>query len=93
MGLSLQDISIGDSVFAQLGQNVSFASNDPGRNNSGRIVAHAADAAGAQWGAEVAIENSRPGLCDSFGQAGARTQHGAFVQHGMGAQMRADLSL
>jgi len=93
MGLSLQDISVGESVFAQLGQNVSFASSDPSRDNSGRIVAHAADTAGAQWGADVQIENCKPGLCDSFGQAGARAEHGAFVQHGMGVQLRADLSL
>lgn len=92
MGLSLQDVSVGDPLFAQLGQNVAFASSDPSRDNSGRIVAHAADVAGAQWGADIQIENHKKGLCDSFGQAGARAEHGAFVQHGASMQMRADLN-
>ncbi len=93
MGLSVQDINVGDSVFAQLGQNVSFASNDPSRDNSGRLVAHATDTAGAQWGADVQIENCKSGLCDSFGQAGARSEHGAFVQHSAGVQLRSDLNI
>ncbi len=66
------DIKVGDAVFDQVGLEGKFVSSDPKADNSGNPIAHACRAAAAQWGANLEIENAKPGLANDFAASSTR---------------------
>ncbi|MDD3021819.1 MAG: hypothetical protein PHX61_12700 [Alphaproteobacteria bacterium] len=73
------DVQVGGAVFDQVGLEGKFVSSDPKADNSGNPAAHACQAAAAQWGANLEIENFKQGLPSAFAAATTRIEGMARV--------------